>query len=427
MQNDLTAAVVAQAREVCSTLDQSSDNVYEPATTADLQVGDVAYTWGFGAFRRGVVVKVGKTRVTIAHTTPSSVRTYASPRPLSEVRVIDANELPLPVDSLETIRAEVLEQTAADAAAKAEAVEQLFGTEAVEAVAPDVAAAVAYMESLEAPAPAAEVDERLTSIQVAEAKLAHVVDVRSTREAGRDVVCKCGAYFVADPNLVPAGFDARRAQRRHAAAEVAEVEAACRARVLAPYVPAAGPETADELLDRVEANLAAEAPQHSIRCRAAAIVCAVENVRDALLDGHEAGPGLQLDDVQAIADGYLADGTMPCQCVAGRHAAERLEAQLLDEAAGVEGHRLEAVRLTTGVVVVDCECGRHYHSDASPATAEAILKGAQHVSHVRRARAEARVAPIASLRVWLAHPATEPELVDAALRELDLRVVPAGA
>jgi hypothetical protein len=45
-----------------------------PADRAEkLELGEVAYTLGFGQWRRGVITKIGRKRVTVAFTTPSTV------------------------------------------------------------------------------------------------------------------------------------------------------------------------------------------------------------------------------------------------------------------------------------------------------------------------------------------------------------------
>ena len=58
---------------------------------------------------------------------------------------------------------------------------------------------------------------------------------------------------------------------------------------------------------------------HTTKCQAAALICAVENMRDWVLSE----PGLNAADFAEMttgtllkewADGYLADGTMTCTC-----------------------------------------------------------------------------------------------------------------
>lgn len=63
-----------------------------------VKVGEVAYTYGFGEDRRGIVTKVGRSRITVAFTTPSTVNeaarrghgitVYATPR---EARLVYVN------------------------------------------------------------------------------------------------------------------------------------------------------------------------------------------------------------------------------------------------------------------------------------------------------------------------------------------------
>lgn len=50
------------------------------------RVGQIAWVWGFGAWRRGRVVSVARTRAVVAFTTPSSTRTWGRPTRFVDLR-----------------------------------------------------------------------------------------------------------------------------------------------------------------------------------------------------------------------------------------------------------------------------------------------------------------------------------------------------
>lgn len=79
-------------------LDTDARAQWVPAAgRTDLMLGELAYVPGFGQSRRGVIVNVGKSRITVAFTTPGSVATavrngwavpvYKSPKDSRQVHV----------------------------------------------------------------------------------------------------------------------------------------------------------------------------------------------------------------------------------------------------------------------------------------------------------------------------------------------------
>jgi hypothetical protein len=53
--------------------DQERAHIWPADRAANLHLGEIAYTRGFGQFRRGVITKIGRTRITVAFTTPGTV------------------------------------------------------------------------------------------------------------------------------------------------------------------------------------------------------------------------------------------------------------------------------------------------------------------------------------------------------------------
>lgn len=105
---------------------------------------------------------------------------------------------------------------------------------------------------------------------------------------------------------------------------------------------------------------------HSKRCLAAAIIAAVENLRD--VEGQEDhGFRMAMEDNMALAeaDSYLNDGTMPCSC--GEYTVEQLFASF-------ERHSHDPEMLD------------HVQVSASQALADRTISPEQYVALARRCR-----------------------------------------